>query len=159
MVEPEIISKQIIYDLLLRQTEKLLDSELDIIANMANFSALIYDSLADINWAGFYRLVGDKLILGPFQGKPACVRISLGRGVCGTAAQNKKAIIAKNVNEFPGHITCDPASRSEIVIPLIKENKLIGVLDIDSPKLARFDQEDQKGLEALIKVLLEKTII
>ena len=129
--------------------------EADWIANLANASALLYHSLPDLNWAGFYLLKNDELVVGPFQGKPACVRIALGRGVCGTAAANRETIIVPNVHEFADHIACDSASNSEIVVPMIQRGALLGVLDVDSPNLGRFDDEDRAGLELFVRVLLE----
>lgn len=134
-------------------------SERDPIANSANAAALLFHSLADINWAGFYFLRGglqqdSELVLGPFQGKPACVRIALDRGVCGAAASRRETLVVPDVHAFPGHIACDSASNSEIVVPLIFERRLIGVLDIDSPRLGRFDQEDAAGLERFAAILL-----
>jgi L-methionine (R)-S-oxide reductase len=126
-----------------------------LVANAANTAALIFDALPDLNWAGFYFLRADELVVGPFQGKPACVRIALGKGVCGTAAVERKTIIVPDVESFPGHIACDAASRSEIVVPLIADGKLLGVLDIDSPRLARFDQGDARGLERLAALFLD----
>ena len=123
------------------------------LANLANTSALIYELLEDINWAGFYLLQNNLLILGPFQGRPACVRIPIGNGVCGTAVQNDEAIVVPDVHKFPGHIACDSASRSEIVIPIHADGKVVGVLDIDSPILSRFDTEDLNGLMAIIKLM------
>ena len=124
---------------------------------MANCAALIYHALRDVNWAGFYLLKDDMLVLGPFQGRPACVRIPIGRGVCGTAAERRQTLLVPNVDEFPGHIACDSASRSEVVVPLInKADQLIGVLDIDSPVLARFNEEDQRGIEALAAIIVRK---
>ncbi len=146
--------KRATYSLLGKQLEALLHGERDFIANCANTAALLWHSLPDLNWAGFYRLAGDELILGPFQGKPACVRIRMGKGVCGTAAATRKPVLVPNVHEFPGHIACDHASNSEIVIPLVKNGDLLGVLDLDSPKLARFDALDQAGLENCLAVLL-----
>lgn len=137
-----------------KQLRALLSGERDFIANCANTAALLWHSLPDLNWAGFYRLDGNELVLGPFQGKPACVRIQVGKGVCGTAAITGKTVVVPNVHEFPGHIACDAASRSEIVVPLIKNGDLLGVLDLDSPKHNRFDAEDKKGLEKLVAVLL-----
>lgn len=134
----------------------LIADESDWIANLANSSALLYDSLPDLNWAGFYLLKNGGLVVGPFQGKPACVRIALGAGVCGTAADRRQTIIVPNVHEFPGHIACDSASNSEIVVPMLRRDRLIGVLDLDSPKLARFDERDRDGLEAFVAVLLAK---
>lgn len=122
-------------------------------ANLANASALLWQSLPDINWAGFYQLRGDKLVLGPFQGKPACIVIPMGRGVCGTAAAEEKTVRVENVHTFPGHIACDCASNSEIVIPLYRNGALWGVLDIDSPRFSRFSPEDQQGLERFAAVL------
>ena len=122
-------------------------------ANLANASALLWQSLPDINWAGFYQLRGDKLVLGPFQGKPACIVIPMGRGVCGTAAAEEKTVRVEDVHTFPGHIACDCASNSEIVIPLYRNGVLWGVLDIDSPRFSRFSPEDQQGLERFAAVL------
>lgn len=131
----------------------LIGSEEDWLANLSNASALLWLLLEDINWAGFYLYKKDKLILGPFQGKPACVNIELGKGVCGTAAETRSVQLVKNVHDFPGHIACDCASNSEIVLPIIHNDKLIGVLDIDSPILNRFNEEDQKGLEKFVNTL------
>jgi L-methionine (R)-S-oxide reductase len=138
------------------QLKHLLAGESDLIANAANTAALIYHALPDINWAGFYFLKGDELVLGPFQGKPACIRIMLGKGVCGTAVKERKTILVPDVSKFTGHIACDSESKSEIVIPLIKSDILIGVLDIDSPILARFDEEDKKGLEKLVIIFIDQ---
>jgi L-methionine (R)-S-oxide reductase len=137
----------------------LLAGEHDAIANAANTAALLFDALPGINWAGFYFLrsrpgTPDELVVGPFQGKPACVRIPLGKGVCGTAAATRATLVVPDVHEFPGHIACDAASRSEIVVPLIKGNVLIGVLDIDSPRIARFDASDRHGLERLAAIFV-----
>jgi len=138
----------------------LLAGEQDLIANAANTAALLFDALPDINWAGFYflRTSGPQsegeLVVGPFQGKPACVRIPLGKGVCGTAAATRKTLVVRDVHEFPGHIACDAASRSEIVVPLIKGEALLGVLDIDSPRLARFDEADRRGIERLAAIFV-----
>lgn len=137
------------------QAQALLQGERDAIANAANLVSLIWHTLPDLNWAGFYFLRAGELVLGPFQGKPACVRIALGKGVCGTAAQSRKPVIVKNVHEFPGHIVCDTASNSEIVVPLLKGSQLLGVLDLDSPRLARFDEDDRAGLEALAAIWSE----
>jgi L-methionine (R)-S-oxide reductase len=146
------------YANLAAELEGLLAGEQDLIANAANTSALLFDALPDINWAGFYFLragpAGDELVVGPFQGKPACVRIALGKGVCGTAAASRTTILVPDVHEFPGHIACDAASRSEIVIPLIKADVLLGVLDIDSPSVARFDAADRRGLERLVSIFV-----
>ena len=153
-------SKPVFYSDLNKQLSGLLSNERDVMANSANFSALIFLMLADLNWAGFYFLRGNDLVLGPFQGKPACVRIPVyptPRGVCGNSAFEQKTLVVPNVHEFPGHIACDSASNSEIVVPLIVNGKVIGVLDIDSPKLARFDDEDRAGLEAMVQTLLAMT--
>ncbi|HZO21000.1 MAG TPA: GAF domain-containing protein [Steroidobacteraceae bacterium] len=146
------------YAQLASELEGLLQGEPDLIANAANTSALLFEALPDLNWVGFYFLRGaatrSELVVGPFQGKPACVRIPLGKGVCGSAAAKRSTIVVPDVNEFPGHIACDAASRSEIVIPLIKESTLLGVLDLDSAKLARFDEADRQGLERLAAVFV-----
>jgi GAF domain-containing protein len=138
---------------LLRQAQALIAGESDFIANLANVSALIWMSLPDLNWAGFYLWKQDQLVLGPFQGKPACVRIASGKGVCGTAVARRQTLRVEDVDQFPGHIACDAASRSEIVVPLIRGDQMLGVLDLDSPKLARFSAEDQAGLEQLVTLL------
>lgn len=145
------------YELILKQAEALTKDVPFITANLANISALIYSELDRLNWAGFYITEKDELILGPFQGKPACVRIPFGRGVCGTAAATDETQLVKNVHEFPGHIPCDCASNSEIVVPIHKDGKIFGVLDIDSPDLGRFTEEDKEGLENLVKII-EKII-
>lgn len=145
------------YELILKQAEALTKDVPFITANMANISALIYSELDRLNWVGFYITEKDELILGPFQGKPACVRIPFGRGVCGTAAATDETQLVKNVHEFPGHIPCDCASNSEIVVPIHKDGKIFGVLDIDSPDLGRFTEEDKEGLENLVKII-EKII-
>ena len=145
------------YEELAGQARALLHGERDQTANAANLASLIYHSLPDLNWVGFYWLKGRELVLGPFQGKPACVRIAMGRGVCGTAARERHTILVPDVNAFPGHIACDAASASEIVVPLVKEGRLIGVLDLDSPKPARFAEIDARGLEAVVRIFLEGT--
>lgn len=145
------------YDLLTQQAEALTKDCPHLIANLANISALLYTTLDDINWVGFYLLEKEKLILGPFQGNPACIEIPLGKGVCGTAAAENRTQLVPDVHQFPGHIACDSASRSEIVIPIHKDGKVFGVLDIDSPSLSRFTEEDQSGLGKLVSVL-EETI-
>lgn len=147
--------KPAFYDELATQAQALMHGERDRIANAANLSALIWLTLPDLNWAGFYFFDGRELVLGPFQGKPACVRIALGRGVCGTAAQSGTTQLIANVHEFAGHIACDAASNAEIVVPLFKNERLIGVLDLDSPKLARFDDEDRVGLQRLAQIWIE----
>lgn len=150
-------SKPDLYSLLRSQLASLVADERDFIANSANMSSLLYHSLPDLNWAGFYFLKNDELVLGPFQGQPACVRIAIGKGVCGTAAQRRQTIIVDNVHDFPGHIACDSASNSEIVVPIIKDDHLVGVLDLDSPTVGRFDEEDARGLNELVEVFLEST--
>ncbi|HUQ12418.1 MAG TPA: GAF domain-containing protein [Steroidobacteraceae bacterium] len=142
------------YAELARDLTALLSGEKDLIANAANTSALIYDALPDLNWAGFYLYKSGELVLGPFQGKPACVRIAIGKGVCGTAAARRETVLVEDVHAFPGHIACDSASNSEIVIPLVRSGDLLGVLDLDSPTLRRFGAVDQRGLEALAKIFL-----
>jgi len=142
--------KATLYADLLSAADALTRDEPDAVANMANLSALIWQFLPDLNWAGFYRMVEDELVLGPFQGKAACIRIPLGRGVCGTAAQTRETQLVADVHAFPGHIACDAASASEIVVPVVHDGRLIGVLDLDSPRPARFDSTDQQGLEALV---------
>lgn len=144
--------KSALYAELLLQAEALLHGERDRIANAANLSALIWHTLPDLNWAGFYLHDGRELVLGPFQGKPACVRIAIGKGVCGTAAQTRATQVVEDVHAFPGHIACDSASNSEIVVPLLRGDVLLGVLDLDSPKPARFDAQDQRGLEMLAAI-------
>jgi GAF domain-containing protein len=151
---PDLASKAEAYTALESQLRALLHGERDFIANCANTAALLWHSLPDLNWAGFYRLADGQLVLGPFQGKPACVRIQLGKGVCGTAAATRKTVLVPDVHKFPGHIACDVASKSEIVVPLVKNGRLLGVLDLDSPKLNRFDATDQAGLEKLAAVLV-----
>ena len=148
-------SKSDLYDQLAAQLSSLLAGECDLIANAGNFASVIFHALPDLNWAGFYFLKSDELVLGPFQGQPACVRIPVGQGVCGTAAAKRVTTIVPNVHEFPGHIACDSASNSEIVIPLLKDERLIGVLDLDSPIIGRFDDEDALGLSRLVSVLVE----
>ncbi|NBA98537.1 GAF domain-containing protein [Pseudomonas sp. R5(2019)] len=145
------------YALLAAQLESLLADERDFIANAAQFSAFLYSQVDDLNWAGFYLNRNEELVLGPFQGQIACVRIPFGRGVCGTAAATRETQRVEDVHAFPGHIACDSASNSEVVIPLIKEGRLIGVLDLDSPKLARFTIQDQQGLERLAQIFLQAT--
>ena len=135
----------------------LLAGERDGIANLANAAALLYATLPDLNWAGFYLLRGEGLVVGPFQGKPACVRIALGQGVCGTAAATRKTVIVPDVHAFPGHIACDSASESEIVVPLIAAGELLGVLDLDSPRLNRFSAADRHGIEQLAEVFLSSS--
>ena len=142
-------NKPALYADLLAAVDAVTTGESDAIANMANVASLIWEFMPDLNWAGFYRHVSGELVLGPFQGKAACIRIPFGRGVCGTAAQSRTTQLVVDVHAFPGHIACDAASASELVVPLIHEGQLIGVLDLDSPKPARFDSADQAGLEAI----------
>src|SRR5215218_4824410 len=142
------------YAELAAQLRALVEGEDDFIANAANFSSLVFHTLPDLNWAGFYLLKGGGLVLGPFQGRPACVRIPVGSGVCGTAAAARRTVVVRNVHEFPGHIACDSASNSEVVVPLLKGEELLGVLDLDSPSVGRFDEEDARGLEELVGVFL-----
>lgn len=148
------VEKVALYARLLTELRAITEGERDFLANTANCAALLYQTLPDVNWAGFYFLKGPDLVLGPFQGKPACVRIGPGRGVCGEAAQRHQTIVVADVHQFPGHIACDSASNAEIVVPLIKETRLLGVLDVDSPLLSRFDQQDAAGLEAMAQMLL-----
>ncbi len=142
------------YSSLAAELSGLLAGETDGIANAANTSALLFEVLPDVNWAGFYLLRDGELVVGPFQGRPACVRIAIGMGVCGAAAARRETLVVPDVERFPGHITCDAASRSEIVIPLIRQDALLGVLDIDSPKLNRFDEHDRRGLERLAAIFV-----
>src|SRR5437762_2835218 len=148
-------SKSDLYNQLAAQLSSLLAGECDLIANAANFASVIFHALPDLNWAGFYFLKSAELVLGPFQGQPACVRIPVGQGVCGTAVAKRVTTIVPNVHEFPGHIACDSASNSEIVVPLLKGERLIGVLDLDSPIIERFDEEGAIGLNRLVSVLVE----
>ena len=147
------------YTLLTRQLEGLLEDESDLLANSANLVGLLFAEIPQINWLGIYVLRGNELVLGPFQGNPACVRIPLGQGVCGTAAQRMESLLVENVHDFDGHISCDPASVSEVVVPLVSAGKVIGVLDVDSPQQGRFTADDQHGLELVCErfvQLLEK---
>jgi GAF domain-containing protein len=153
-------SKTEFYSDLNKQLKGLLEGERDFIANAANFSALLFNLMPDLNWAGFYLMRGNELILGPFQGKPACVRIPVlptPRGVCGNTAFHRKTFLVPNVHEFPGHIACDGASNSEIVIPVLNDRAVVGVLDLDSPLLNRFKAEDQAGLEAMVETFIAAT--
>jgi len=151
------VSADDLYREVAQQLTGFLAGERDKIANAANMSALIFTSLPDLNWAGFYFLQGDTLVLGPFQGRPACVRIAMGKGVCGTAAAMRKTQRVTDVNDFPGHIACDAASRSELVVPLVHEGRVIGVLDLDSPLPGRFAQKDQDGIERLAEIFMAGT--
>ncbi|SEK97537.1 GAF domain-containing protein [Pseudobutyrivibrio ruminis] len=143
------------YNLLADQIKSLAEDEPNFIPVLSNASALIYDAMEDLNWAGFYLMNKGSLLLGPFQGKVACIRIAIGKGVCGTAAGNDETLVVPNVHEFPGHIACDCASNSEVVVPIHKDGKVMGVLDIDSPKLNRFSEDDKLGLEKFVKALEE----
>jgi len=147
------LEKPAVYRELYRRLTGLFAGEHDALANAANLAAALYHGLPNLNWAGFYFLRGHELVLGPFQGKVACVRIPMGRGVCGTAAQRRETVIVPDVHSFPGHIACDADSRSEIVVPLLHEGRLLGVMDIDSPLAARFDQDDADGLRAIVTLL------
>lgn len=153
--------KTALYRLLNQQAQALIEQESDLIANMANISALLFNQLPDLNWAGFYIMREGTLVLGPFQGQVACVRIPVGKGVCGTAVATGEVQLVKDVHQFAGHIACDAASNSEIVLPVRHQGQIIAVLDIDSPSLARFDEEDKAGLEQLVSLFeqhLAKTV-
>ena len=154
-IDPSL-SKADRYGEMTQSLASLLDGESDALANLSNAAALIAQSLDRINWCGFYLLRGSELVLGPFQGKPACVRIPLGQGVCGAAAAGRKTLVVPDVNRFPGHIACDPASRSEIVVPILPDGVLRGVLDVDAPEPSRFDDEDRIGLERYVAALLSR---
>lgn len=147
--------KQQHYSQLISQAKSLVSGEQDLIANMANISALLFNGLEDVNWAGFYLYKDDQLVLGPFQGQPACIRIPMGKGVCGTSASTQTVQRIDDVHGFDGHIACDAASNSEIVVPIVVNNALIGVLDIDSPNHARFTQDDEDGLAEIANILIE----
>ena len=150
----EAADKAGLYAELAMQARGLLHGERDRVANAANLSALVWHALPDINWCGFYFFDGTELVVGPFQGKPACVRIAIGKGVCGTAAATRETQVVKDVYAFEGHIACDAASRSEIVVPLFEGNRLVGVWDVDSPEVARFDDEDRAGMEHLCEIFM-----
>lgn len=149
----EAADKPTLYRDLAQALEALIGDETDAIANMANASGLIYETLPDVNWVGFYRNVGDELVLGPFQGRPACIRMTFDQGVCGAAARTRQVQRVEDVHAFAGHIACDSASNSEIVFPLIRDGEVLGVLDIDSPSHARFDEEDEAGLRPIAEFL------
>jgi L-methionine (R)-S-oxide reductase len=149
----EAADKPTLYRDLASALEGLVAGETDGIANMANATSLIWESLPDVNWVGFYRNIGGELVVGPFQGRPACVRIAFGSGVCGVAAETREVQLVEDVHAFPGHIACDSASNSEIVVPIIRDDELLGVLDIDSPKHGRFDAEDQAGVVRLAEIM------
>ena len=151
------LSKPELYCELATQISALIRDETDPVANMANCAAVLFNSVPRLNWVGFYLLKGGELVLGPFQGRPACVRIAFGRGAVGTAAEKRTTIRVANVNEYPGHIVCDSASKSEIVVPLVSDDShILGVLDVDSPELERFDAEDEEGLRAIGKIIAAK---
>jgi len=149
-------AKAEIYAQLLQAADALTAGEADPVANMANVAALLGDFLPDCNWTGFYRLMEAELVLGPFIGRPACIRIALGQGVCGIAAQTRQTQLVKDVHAFAGHIACDAATKSELVVPILRNGTVIGVIDLDSPKLARFDEEDQQGIENLAMILSDR---
>lgn len=149
-------TKEEIYHEIFPQIESLIDDEPDLIANLANTASVLKLAFGTISWVGFYLMRDGQLVLGPFQGKPACVRISLGKGVCGTSALDKKTVIVPDVNQFPGHIACDPDSKSEIVIPIVMGGKCFGVLDVDSASLNAFDETDRRELERVVSILLPK---
>jgi L-methionine (R)-S-oxide reductase len=151
------VSKAAVYRELHAQLTALFAGERDGLANAANLCAVLYQALPNLNWCGFYFLKGRELVLGPFQGKVACVRIAVGQGVCGTAAQRRESVVVEDVHAFPGHIACDAASRSEIVVPLMHDGRLLGVLDLDSPQTARFDHEDSVGLNGVVRLLLQSS--
>lgn len=155
IAKTDLSSKGELYANLQLQLRALLEGERDLIANAANCAALLYHSLPDVNWAGFYLYKEGELVLGPFQGGPACVRIAIGKGVCGAAAELKQTVVVENVHDFPGHIACDSASNSEIVVPLLKDKQLIGLLDLDSPSLARFDEDDAQGLNEVAEIFIQ----
>ena len=146
-----------VYQSLAEELAALLSGERDLIANTANTGALLFHRLPDVNWVGFYFCRGNELVLGPFQGKPACVRIAVGRGVCGTAAARRETVVVPDVHAFPGHIACDAASRSEIVVPVVDGDRLLGVLDVDSPLVGRFDAADARGLERVVGIFRAET--
>lgn len=154
-----VSSKYVLYQQICEQLQALLGEEQDFIANAANTSALLLQLIPDVNWVGFYTAEGKELVLGPFQGKPACSRIPFGKGVCGTAAEQRKTIVVPDVSRFPGHIVCDVASQSEIVVPLLNWGKLLGVLDIDSASISRFDEDDKDGVESIVAVFLASQAI
>lgn len=157
--EQAAASKREQYDTLALQLRELFEDERDFIANAANLASLLYHALPSLNWVGFYFHKEGQLVLGPFQGKPACVRIPVGKGVCGAAAEKRETVVVENVHQFPGHIACDAASNSEIVVPLLKDERLIGVLDLDSPVYARFDADDKSGLARLVEIFLDSCVV
>jgi L-methionine (R)-S-oxide reductase len=152
--ETTAATKADLYRELNEQLGHLIEGERDLIANAANMASLVYHTLPKLNWAGFYLFKDGELVLGPFQGKPACIRIKIGKGVCGTAAERRETVVVEDVHEFPGHIACDGASNSEIVVPILADGRLVGVLDLDSPERARFDEEDRAGLERTVAIFV-----
>jgi L-methionine (R)-S-oxide reductase len=152
---PATTDKATLYQGLTTDLRALLTGERDLIANAANMASLLYHTLPALNWAGFYLLKEGELVLGPFHGKPACVRIAIGKGVCGTAAARRETVLVADVDAFPGHIACDSASRSELVVPILKQGEILGVLDMDSPILNRFDAIDQEACETLVRIFVE----
>ena len=152
--EIQVASSEGFYGELATVLTSVLAGERNFVANMANMSALLFHQMPGLNWAGFYLLRGGELVVGPFQGRPACTRIALGKGVCGTAAEGRKTVVVPDVHAFPGHIACDSASNSEIVVAMMTEGRLVGVLDLDSPEFGRFGEKDARGLEGLVRVLL-----
>ena len=153
--QEQTVSKSELYATLAAQLRSLFEGERNLIANAANFSSLVYHALPDVNWVGFYFRHGSELVLGPFQGQPACVRIEVGKGVCGLSVAQLDTIIVPNVHEFPGHIACDPTSNAEIVVPVFDGQHCLGVLDLDSPQLGRFDEQDAEGLNELVTIFVE----
>jgi len=145
------------YAAIARQLESLLEGERDFLANSANTAALVYELAGELNWAGFYFRQGEQLVLGPFQGRPACVRIAMGRGVCGTAAARAESIVVENVHRFEGHIACDAASNSELVVPILDGGRVVGVFDLDSPTVGRFDEDDRAGIEEIVRIYQRAT--
>lgn len=152
-------AKTAIYDRLAAELPRVIGDQTDFLANISNFAALLFSTLPDLNWAGFYLLRGTDLVLGPFQGKPACSCIAVGDGVCGTAALQRAAVLVPDVHAFPGHIVCDEASQSEIVLPVFKDSRLIGVLDLDSPVQGRFDETDRDHIQKLLQTLMAGTVV
>jgi L-methionine (R)-S-oxide reductase len=152
-------SKAAVYDQVRGELQALIQGQSDFLANISNFAALLFNTLPDLNWAGFYLLRGTDLVLGPFQGKPACACIAMGDGVCGTAALQRAAVIVPDVHAFPGHIVCDEASQSEMVLPVFKERRLVGVLDLDSPTAARFNEFDRDCIQQLLHILMDGTVV
>jgi GAF domain-containing protein len=158
MTKTEVDDKKNFYQQLHRQVDALTVGETDIIANMANISALLFEHLTAVNWVGFYRVINDCLVLGPFQGKVACIRIPLGRGVCGSAAATGKTQRIADVHQFDGHIACDATSNAELVVPVVVNGKVVAVFDIDSTSFNRFDEQDQQGIEAIVQILVKRVI-